>query len=317
MVSNGHDTKVKENPLNDNFYKKEFQTLWKYINHKYAYTVKFESKELIENAVKTINKNLSVAHLQYTLSVGEQKKDMNEYEIERGDSFVTKKTKTSRLERAAVSKIKYDLVGDIAKKTVLTRKTVVEILKGLDPDKLYMFRINPEEFITKVCGLILDEKSALIVEHVTYDTIQGEYDSSIFTAENSRKNFDKAFHATKAIQDYVFTDGFVEQSTERRFVQELDTADEVCVYAKLPRSFAIPTPMGNYAPDWAIAFYEGMVKHIYFIAETKGSMRSADLTKIESVKIDCAKKLFKAINNGNVVYDVVDSYQHLLDGVLK
>ena len=316
MISNGHDTKVKENPLNDNFYKKEFQTLWKYINHKYAYTVNFDSKELIKNAVKAINEKLFVAHLQYTLSVGEQKKDMNEYEIERGDSFVTKKTKTSRLERAAVSKIKYDLVGDIAKKTVLTRKTVVEILKRLDPDKLYMFRINPEEFITKVCGLILDEKSALIVEHVTYDTIQGEYDSSIFTAENSRKNFDKAFHATKAIQDYVFTDGMAEQSVERRFVQQLDTANEVCVYAKLPRSFAIPTPVGSYAPDWAIAFYEGSVKHIYFIAETKGSMRSMDLRGIEKAKIECAHKLFDTLSNDKIKYHEVSSYEELLDIVI-
>ncbi len=312
MISNGHDTKVKENPLNDNFYKKEFQTLWKYINHKYAYTVKFESKELIKNAVKAINEKLSVAQLQYTLSVGEQKKDMNEYEVERGDSFVTKRTKTNRLERAAVSKIKYDLVGDIAKGTTLTRKTVVEILKGLDPDKLYMFRINPEEFITKVCGLILDEKSALIVEHVTYDTIQGEYDSSIFTAENSRKNFDKAFHATKAIQDYVFTDGMAEQSIERKFVQNLDTSEEVCVYAKLPRSFAIPTPVGNYAPDWAIAFYEGSVKHIYFIAETKGSMRSMDLRGIEKAKIECAHKLFDTLSNNKVKYHEVSSYEELM-----
>ncbi|MBR6523550.1 MAG: DEAD/DEAH box helicase family protein [Clostridia bacterium] len=312
MISNGHDTKVKENPLNDNFYKKEFQTLWKYINHKYAYTVDFKSEELIEKATKTINEKLSVAHLQYTLSVGEQKKDMNQYEIERGDSFVEKKTKTSRLERASVSKIKYDLVGDIAKGTTLTRKTVVEILKGLDPDKLYMFRVNPEEFITKVCNLILDEKSALIVEHVTYDTIQGEYDSSIFTAENSRKNFDKAFRATKAIQDYVFTDGMAEQSVERKFVQKLDTADEVCVYAKLPRSFAIPTPVGSYAPDWAIAFYEGSVKHIYFIAETKGSMRSMDLRGIEKAKIDCAHKLFDTLSNDKVKYHEVSSYEELM-----
>ena len=316
MISNGHDTKVKENPLNDNFYKKEFQTLWKYINHKYAYTVNFDSKELIENAVKAINEKLSVAQLQYTLSVGEQKKDMNEYEVERGDSFITKKTKTNRLERAAVSKIKYDLVGDIAKGTTLTRKTVVEILKGLDPDKIYMFRINPEEFIAKVCGLILDEKSALIVEHVTYDTIQGEYDSSIFTAENSRKNFDKAFHATKAIQDYVFTDGMAEQSIERKFVQNLDTAEEVCVYAKLPRSFAIPTPVGNYAPDWAIAFYEGSVKHIYFIAETKGSMRSMDLRGIEKAKIECAHKLFDTLSDDKVKYHEVSSYEELMDIVI-
>lgn len=312
MISDGHETKVKDNPLNENFYKKEFQTLWNYINHQYAYTVEFDSEELIRKAIAHIEDKLIVSQLQYTTSVGQQKSEMNQHEVERGDSFKTAKTRTQVLQHAETSRVKYDLIGKIAEGAVLTRKTVAKILSGLRVDKIQMFKNNPEEFISKVIKLINEEKATMIVDHISYDQTSGTYDSAIFTAEKSSQSFDKAFRAQKAIQDYVFTDGSAEKSIERRFAEDLDTADEVCVYAKLPKGFHIPTPVGNYSPDWAIAFNEGSVKHIYFIAETKGTMESLNLRPIEQAKISCAKKLFNEISTSNVKYHDVDSYQSLL-----
>lgn len=195
------------------------------------------------------------------------------------------KTRTQTLKPAQSSQIKYDLIGKIAGGAVLTRKTVAAILKGLQSDKLCMFRNNPEEFISKVIKLIREQKATMIVEHISYSKVDGKYDSRIFTAEKNSQSFDRAFLARKAIQDYVFTDGSAEKSIERKFAEDLDAAEEVCVYAKLPRTFHIPTPVGNYSPDWAIAFYEGKVKHIFFIAETKGTMDSLELRPIEQAKI--------------------------------
>lgn len=318
MISNGHKTTIKDNPLNDNFYKTEFQKLWGYINHKYAYRVKFDSNELIEKAIAHINEKLNVSELQYTTTVGHQKIDMDEYELERGASFDGEKTKTQVLKHTQTSKIPYDLVGKISGGTVLTRKTVVSILKGLALEKIHMFKNNPEEFISKVIRLINEQKAAMIIEHISYtESSEEPYDSTIFTAEKNYQSFSNAFRAEKAIQDYVFTDGTAEQSVERRFVQKLDTADEVCVYAKLPKGFHIPTPVGNYSPDWAIAFYEGKVKHIFFIAETKGTMNSLELRPIEQAKTSCAQKLFESISTGSVKYGVVDSYDKLLNIVMK
>ena len=315
MVKDAHETKVRENPLNDNFYKKEFQTLWNYINHKYAYTVEFDSDELIRKSIAHIDEKLFVSQLQYTTSVGQQKTDMNEYEIERGASFGAVKTRTQTLKHNETSRVKYDLIGKIAEGTVLTRRTVAAILSGIREDKLYMFRNNPEEFITKIIKLIKEQKATMIVEHISYDQIEGSYDSAIFTAEKASQPFEKAFRANKAIQDYVFTDGYAAdgQSTERKFVSSLDSADEVVVYAKLPKGFSIPTPVGNYSPDWAIAFKEGTVKHIYFIAETKGTMDSLQLKPIEQAKINCAKRLFNDISTSQVRYDAVNDYQQLLN----
>ena len=313
MFTDGHETKVKDNPLNDNFAKKEFQALWHEINHKYAYTVEFDIDELIEKSINHINDILNVAELQYTTTRGTQKVNIGQYDIEQGSMFMMDRAKTEILKHSHTSQIKYDLIGKIAEGATLTRKTASAILQGIKIDKLYMFKNNPEEFIKKVAKLINEQKATMIVDHISYNTIDGEYDSSIFTAEKSTQSFDKAFLAKKAIQDYVFTDGTAEKSVERRFVEDLDAAEEVCVYAKLPRTFQIPTPVGDYSPDWAIAFYEGKVKHIFFVAETKGTMESLQFRDIEKAKISCARKLFNEMSTSKVVYHDVDSYQSLLN----
>lgn len=315
MFTDGHETKIKDNPLNDNFYKKEFQTLWNLINRQYAYTVDFKSDELIRKSIAHINAKLFVTQLQYTTSIGQQKSELNQHEIERGDGFKTAKTRTQTLRHAQTSKVPYDLIGKVAEGTKLTRKTVAAILSGMDQQKFYQFRFNPEEFIAKVVKLINEQKASMIVEHISYDETGGRYDSDIFTAEKAGHSFEKAFLTKKSIQPYVFTDGYAADgmSGERKFVEDLDAAEEVCVYAKLPKGFHIPTPVGNYSPDWAIAFNEGAVKHIYFIAETKGTMESLQLKPIEQAKISCAKKLFNEISSSKVRYHDVDSYQSLLN----
>ena len=313
MIANGKDTQVEENGLNDNFYKEEFQKLWNYINHKYAYTVTFNSQELIAKAVAHINDKLFVSQLQYTVAVGEQKIMMDANAVARGDSFNAVQTQSKELQHTEVSQIKYDLIGKIAESTVLTRRSVAAILHGISGDKFAYYMLNPEEFISKVSKLIKEQKATMIVDWISYNQIEGSYESDIFTAGKGQKKFDQAFPAKKSIQDYVFTDGTAEQSIERKFVQELEVASEVCVYAKLPKGFAIPTPVGNYSPDWAIAFNAGTVKHIFFIAETKGTMKTLELRPIERAKISCARKLFNELSTSKVKYHDVDSYQTLLN----
>ena len=311
MIDDGHQTKIQENALNDNFYKKEFQTLWNYINHKWSYTVHFDSQELIQKAIRHIDEKLFVSQLQYTVTKGKQGDDWSAETIKSGNGFVSEKSHTYDLKRGETSQVKYDLVGKIGAGTHLTRKTVAMILKGISPAKFVMYRHNPEEFISKVTKLINEEKATMIVDDITYNKTDGTYDSEIFTAEKN-KDFSKAYLAKKNVQDYVFTDGTAEKSIERKFAEDMDLDDKVVVYAKLPRGFQIPTPVGNYAPDWAIAFQKGTVKHIYFVAETKGSMESMDLRPIEQAKIKCAKTLFNEISTDDVVYGQVDSYQNLL-----
>lgn len=312
MFEDGNQPKIK-NMLNDNFSKKEFQELWEQINHKYAYIVSFDSNELIKKSVRAIDNELFVAELKYELSIGIQKQSMNEYEIERSESFEISEIGTHKLNIGAESNIKYDLIGKIVKETQLTRKTVTSILTSIKPEKFLMFQVNPEEFISKVIKFIKEQKATMIVEHISYNKLNEIYETSIFASENSLQNKDKVLSVKKHIQDYVQVDGISKESTEKKFVDRLETAKEVCVYAKLPRGFHIPTPVGNYSPDWAIAFNEGTVKHIFFIAETKGSMNSLDIRPIEQAKISCAKKLFNELSTSKVRYHEVNNFNTLLD----
>ena len=316
-IVNANVAQISENKLNSNFNKKEFQELWKSINHKYAYTVQFDSNELIKNAINAINTELNITKLMYTVSTGEQKDNISRAAIDNNMSFTNASTKTLAVDTGINSTVKYDLIGKIREKTQLTRKTIASILKNINDDKFYMFKLNPEEFINKTSKIINEQKATMIVEHVQYkQTDDVGFDTNIFTQSKSKSDFINAFKATKSIQDYVFTDGVVNNSVERKFAESLDNADEVIVYAKLPTKFYIPTPVGNYSPDWAIAFKSGNIKHVYFIAETKGSMNSLQLRAIEKAKIECADKLFNHLKNAKVGYGKVSSYSELID-ILK
>lgn len=312
MIGNAQKPQWKNgNPLNKNFDKDIFRELWNKINHKYTYTCRFSSDELIANAVNAIRSDLKISPMRYTLEAGKQKDKADEAEVRSGASFGASRTETKSLSRAVASTVKYDLVGDIAKGCKLTRKTIATILSKLTVRETEQFGFNPEKFIRDVINIINAQKSTKIVEHIEYHELSDTYDSSIFT---SPKLPDKEpFISRKAIQNLVFTDGSGRDSVEWKFAEDLEAATEVVVYAKLPRSFQIPTPVGNYAPDWAVAFDKDKVKHVFFIAETKGSLEDMQLRKIEHSKIECARKLFNVISTHGVRYDHVDSYESLKD----
>lgn len=309
-----NDRVAKTNPLNTNFEKNEFKELWNRINRKAVYSVHFDSSELVEKCVQTLNKELHVAPLQYTVQRGEQADGISYGQMKNSDGFVVRETSTEQNINSVHSAVPYDLIGKVAETVQLTRKTVANILSKIENTVFEQFKTNPESFIAEVTRLINEQKATVIIEHLSYDSITEIHDIDIFTNAQSKQDFSKAGEPLKRhIYDYVITDSKI----ERNFVKELDTSSEVVVYAKLPKGFSIPTPVGNYNPDWAISFKEGTVKHIYFVAETKGSMSSMELRKVEKIKIECARKFFDEINHkiapNNVKYDVVNSYGKLME----
>ena len=303
------DRKGKVNSLNDNFQKKEFKELWSRINRKAAYTVHFDTAELIKKCVKALDAELKVSPLQYTVASGEQADVVTPEGLKGGSAFLLKETKTDVHKASIHSAVKYDLIGKLAEDTQLTRHTIAAILQGINKAVFGQYKTNPEDFMQKAERLINEQKATAIVEHIAYDPVDDTHLLDIFTQEKPKEDFSKAIKTGRHIYDYVFTDS----KNERTFVTELDTSSEVVVYAKLPRGFFIPTPVGNYNPDWAIAFQEGKVKHVYFVAETKGSMSSMDLRAIELSKIQCARKFFTKITSDEVKYEVVDSYGKLME----
>ena len=294
----------------------EFKALWKRISPKSVYVVDFDTDELIEKAIDSLNRNLHVPKIFFKVETGAMDEIKSKDSLLDGSAFSKSKSSTydSSKQIRVGSSVKYDLIGKLVGETGLTRKAVVAILTGIEKSVFEQFKFNPEEFIIKAAALINDEKATAIIQHITYNVLDEHYDTDIFTEPTIKgKLGTNAMKAQRHLYDHIVYDS----TNERDFAADLDTNTDVAVYVKLPDSFYIATPVGHYNPDWAIAFYEGTVKHIYFVAETKGSMSSMQLRLIEESKIHCAREHFKAISNGNVVYDVVDSYQSLLEMVMK
>ncbi|WP_344795186.1 type III restriction-modification system endonuclease [Frondihabitans peucedani] len=307
--------KPKKIPLNEaNFNKREFQELWRRINHKTVYQVEFDSNELIDSCVRVLDTSLNVTVMQYLVESGRQVVGLEVEQLEVGTGFKVSETKVEHSAVSAQSTVKYDLLGEIAEKTQLTRRTCAAILTGIHPGTFAKFKQNPEQFITEVARLINEQKATVIVEHLSYDPLDNRYDSSIFTENQTAQDLSKAGDKlTKSVYHYVVTDSKVERS----FVEKLDVSDEVVVYSKLPRGFFIPTPVGDYNPDWAIAFRDDdtKIKHVYFVAETKGSLSTLQLRGVENAKIECARKFFAALNSKadrDVTYDVLSDYSGLM-----
>jgi type III restriction enzyme len=305
--------KPKTNPLNANFEKKEFQELWARINRKAVYRVEFDSEELIRKCISALDSQLRVTPLQYTVQVGVQNDGLTDGQLRSGDGFSVTNTTTERGD-SIHSLVKYDLVGKVAENAQLTRDTTASILGQITPAVFEQFTRNPEHFISEASRIIAEQKAAMVIERLAYDEVDERYDVDIFTANQTGQDFSRA---TKQLKNHVYDYAITDSDVERDFVKELDTSSEVVVYAKLPRGFLIPTPVGDYNPDWAISFKAGSVRHIYFVAETKGTMSSMKLREIEKTKIECARKFFdeisKRITADRVKYDVVTDYGKLMD----
>ena len=229
------------------------------------------------------------------------------------------KSRTIHVRETVGSNVKYDLIGKLVESTGLTRRTIVSILQGIKPATFKQFSLNPEEFIIKVARIINDCKATAVVQHITYNKREGDngtYSTEIFSESVLKGKLGiNAIESKKSLYDLVVVDS---AGIEMSFAEKLEKQEEVVVYTKLPRGFYINTPMGRYNPDWAVVFREGSVKHIYFIAETKGEdLLESDLRTTEQNKIACARKHFEAISHGDVVYDVVKTYDSLYNKVMK
>ena len=308
-----NNVELKVNP--DRLAMPEFQALWSKINARTAYVVDFDTDELVRKAVAALDSKLRVPKIFFKVETGSMKEIKSKEDLLSGSSFEKQKSGTYDQHKVAVNtSVKYDLVGKLVEETGLTRKAVIQILTGIQPSVFNQFKDNPEEFIIQAAKLINNEKATAIIQHITYDVLDDRYDTDIFTDVTIKGKLDvNAMKADKHLFDHIVYDS----TNERKFAKELDVASDVAVYVKLPDGFYISTPVGHYNPDWAIAFKTGTVKHIYFVAETKGSMDTMELRGIEDAKIHCAREHFKAISGEGVIYDVVVSYQALLEKVMK
>lgn len=300
----------------ENFHKKEWQELWKRINTRTYYNVSFETPKLIKEAVRQLDDHMNVTEIRVVVECGGMDSIRDREELEAGAAMSDKKVKTVHVSEAVGSGVTYDLVGELVQNTGLTRRTIVEMLKGIKMETFHQFKQNPEEFIVKASRIINDCKAISLIQHICYQKSSNTFDTDIFAEATLRGTIGKdAIASTKSLYDMVVLDS---QGIEKSFAESLESEDDVVVYTKLPNGFYINTPMGKYNPDWAVAFREGSVKHVYFVAETKGNdIEESQIRGAEDAKIACARRHFAAISTGDVVYSVVKTYKDLFSAVTK
>lgn len=284
----------------------EFKDLWSKINRKSYYTVDFDDEEIISKSIEEINKSLTVATLKAYITEGNMIAD------DTTTTFNIEKKTTTDIQNP-VNRIKYDLIGEISQNVGLLRNTVGQILLGIHPEQFAKYKLNPESFIFQISNIINSIKAQNIVSHIIYNKLDEVWDEDAIFVDNDIQGIigQNVFDAKKHLYDKVKVDSKVEKS----FAEDLDVHQNVEMYVKLPGGFFINTPVGKYNPDWAIVLNEVNKKHIYFIAETKGASDniSLNLKGVENAKIESARQHFKVISNNEVTYDVVDSYEKLID----
>lgn len=316
-IENGNNTTVQfsQEVNKENIARKEFLALWNQINRKTTYQVTFDDAELVEQSVDYINEKLIVSQPVYNIT----KASADQMTKEGLGLVVGENDRHHEYVENSQIVTQYDLLGEVADHTGLTRKVIAEILSRIHVYQFEKFKQNPEEFILNVSKLINEQKATQIIKHIQYNILEDEYGIDLFydNEETAKLSDEHLLESKKGIYNFVKVDSDI----ERKFKESLEQYEDVRVYVKLPGKFRISTPLGDYNPDWAIAFREGSVKHIYFVAETKGSMSSLQLKQSEKEKIECAKVHFRALIEAGLIsdqyiYGVVSSYEDLL-GLVK
>lgn len=298
------------------FERKEFQELWRKINHQTYYTVDFKTDELIEKAVAQLDNHLHVSEISISVVTGTLNKISSKKQLEEGNAMKVTASETKSVNETVGANVKYDLIGKLVEDTQLTRRAIVTILKKIKATTFSQFQMNPEEFIIKTGNIINECKAIAVIEHVKYHRLDKRYESDIFSNTTLKGKLGvNAMESQKSLYDLVVVDS---AGIEMNFAKNLEQESDVVVYTKLPGGFYINTPVGHYNPDWAIVFKEGTdIKHIYFVAETKGSLLESQLRESEKSKIECARRHFESLEDASISYDVVTNYSDLRNIVTK
>ena len=283
-----------------------FLQIWERIRHKTSYRVQFDSDELIDNASQKIHVMPKIDIPKIEIKKARMVQN-SETGIETQEIF-------SQSEHIQTKFVIPDILKVLQQKTGLTRNTLVQILQ--QSGRIDEVKSNPQRFIETVAEIINDELYDLMKNGIYYQKLDKVYEQSLFKTYKIYAN-QYTFNVNK--MDKTIYNGVLDldSNTENQFATDCENYDEqVAFYFKLPKKFKIPTPIGNYNPDWAVIIKKNG-EQVYFIAETKntGDKSIQDgvvvdkLKREERFKIACAKRFFEI--NDEVDYQVVQKINEL------
>tara|TARA_E500000318_G_scaffold92759_2_gene91597 strand:- start:1232 stop:4219 length:2988 start_codon:yes stop_codon:yes gene_type:complete len=268
------------------FLGEDFKDLWDRIKHKTTYRVQFDNEKLIESCTKALRDAPAIprSRLQWRKADVAIGKAGVEAEEKEGAAIVV----------LAESDIELpDVLTDLQDRTRLTRRSIQRILAG--SERLDDFLKNPQEFIELAGDAINRCKRMALVDGIKYQRLGDEhyYGQELFENEELTGYLRNMIDATKSVHEHVVYD----LGVERAFAEGLENNTAIKVYAKLPGWFVIPTPLGDYNPDWAVLVHHDGADRLFFVVETKPSALLFDDARrvSENAKIQCGKQHFLAI----------------------
>lgn len=299
---NKAEERVRVKYRKENFNSPYFNELWKRIKCKTVYKLDFSEEKLVEACAKSIEEMPAVDKATLSFSKAVITKDRSGLDVK----VLGNGTTTSVIEVSGQQLP--DLLSVLQDKTGLTRRSLVQILK--DSGRINDFIKSPNSFINEVITRINYVKSLSIIDGIKYYPISSEnYAQSLFNEKELTGYTPRMFKAgNKSLHEYINIDSDI----EREFAKDLEIQEEVKLYTKLPNWFKIPTPLGNYNPDWALVINKNGEDNIYFVVETKSDLLT--LRDNESGKIKCGKAHFESLtplNENPAKYACAIKYKHL------
>ena len=277
-----------------------FLAIWEKLKTKTTYRVRYDTEELIRNAGQAI-KNLPKIEKPSVHSI------KNEVVIT--SSGIASQYKGDRISTGQSDYVIPDMLGYIQRHTELTRNTIMRIIA--ESGRINDLAVNPQLFMDLAIASIKRELHKMMIDGIEYRRLGDcTYEMRLFEDWETYKD-EVTFEVSK--RDKTIYDNFIplDSAVENRFAQDCESSDQVKFYFKLPCWFKIPTPIGNYNPDWAVVFEDD--NRIYFVAETKDTgTPTVDMSKLradEQVKIKCGAAHFRLFPD--LDYQVVNCVRSL------
>lgn len=303
-IKNNDEREVVE--INKEVYLSEdFKELWDSIKDKTIYQVEFDSDELIKQCIKSLNSNLMKKSTSVTFEKAILTVDKGGVASEDRPDIITEQVRTE-------VKSLPDIITYLQEETDLTRSSIVKILKGLEKGKIDFFKINPQAFIESCIEIINLKKRVFITDGIKYQRIG---DDAYYNQKELEENellvylTDRLVDSEKSVYKKTLCDSMVEENLAKQF----EDSENIKLYTKLPSWFTVPTPLGEYNPDWAVLYSKADGEKLYFITESKGSVFDEDLRPVEKAKIDCGKAHFSALSSRLILAHTIDDVHGQVD----
>jgi type III restriction enzyme len=276
----------------------EFKLLWDKISKKTKYSVEFDTDKLVNLAVAKIKSMPEIKASQIEIT----KRDLSitESGIDGG------KVASNKTYIISNQQLLPDILSFLQRETELTRGTLVRILK--ESQRIGDFSVNPSAFMSEVAKMVTRALNELVIDGIKYEPIQGQsYEMRLFENEEIETYLDRLYSIQSEDNRTPFNFIPYESDVERRIVERLDTDESVKFFCKLPQWFKVPTPIGDYNPDWAIVTEHD--SKLYLVRETKSTHDKDERRDKENKKIDCGRAHFKSLN---VNFKVATSIHEIL-----